>query len=124
MQIRPSWLFVLTVSACASQLMSALHAQIEEGPQVVASQGEHGEQTEPLPNCMARWYADSHITKEEWLQACENEGVEEPNYNVDYARCLSDWDPETHMTKREWHMSCADVVKEDPGAFEVRRRDH
>jgi hypothetical protein len=70
---------------------------------------------------MARWYVDSHITKQEWLQACERADADEPDYNVDYARCLADWDPETHMTKREWHRSCASAVREDPGAFGDRR---
>jgi hypothetical protein len=104
MQNRPSWLFALTVAACAGQLVSPLHAQGERGPQVAASQAEHSEATEPLPNCMASWYADGRITKAEWLEACEHEGAEAPNYNVDSARCLSDWNPETHMTKREWLM--------------------
>jgi len=124
MQIRPSRLFVITISACAVQLMSPLHAQVERAPQPVASpdEGTSSEPTEPLPKCMARWYVDSHISKQEWLKACEGAEAEEPNYNVDYARCLADWDPETHMTKREWHTSCASVVKEDPGAFEDLRR--
>jgi hypothetical protein len=122
-QIRPAWLFAITISACAGQFMPPSQAQMEGGPQLVTSRGEHSDPTEPLPNCMARWYADSHITKQEWLQACEHAGLEDPNYNVDYARCLSDWDPETHISKREWHKSGADVVKEDPGAFEEKRRN-
>ena len=122
MQIRPSWLFAITICACAGHLMSPLHAQ-ERDPQPLASPGEDmGSEPTDLPNCMARWYVDSHITKQEWLKECERSGTEEPNYNVDYARCLADWDPQTHMTKREWHRSCASAVKEDPGAFEERQR--
>jgi len=68
---------------------------------------------------MARWYTDTHVTKQEWLEACESVKAEEPNYNVDYARCLADWDPGTQMTKPEWHRSCASAVKEQPGAFEA-----
>jgi hypothetical protein len=121
-QIRPSWLVAIIIAACTGQLMSPLHGQMERGPQQLASPGEDtsSEQTglKPLPNCMARWYVDSHMTKQEWLQACKSVKAEEPNYNVDYARCLADWDPQTHMTKREWHKSCASAVKEEPGAFE------
>jgi len=125
-QTRSSWLVAIAISACAGQLMSPLHAQTERDPQLPASPGAEtsSEPTghEPLPKCMARWYVDSHITKQEWLQACERADADEPNYNVDYARCLADWDPETHMTKREWHRSCASAVKEDPGAFGDRGR--
>jgi hypothetical protein len=121
-QLSASWLFAITISACTGQLISPLHAQIERDPQTLVSPDKDTAsappEPKPLPNCMARWYVDSHITKQEWLTACEHAGVEEPNYNVDYARCLADWDPQTHMTKSEWHRSCASVVKEDPGAFE------
>jgi hypothetical protein len=124
-QIPASWLFAITICAYTGQLICPLHAQIERDPQTLVSPGEDtsSELTEnkPLPKCMARWF-DSHMTKQEWLTACEHAGAEEPNYNVDYARCLADWDPETHMTKREWHRSCASVVREDPGAFEERQR--
>jgi hypothetical protein len=127
MQMPASLLCAITISLCTGQLMSPLHAQIERSPQPVTNPGEdtlsEPTEPEPLPKCMARWYDDSHITKQEWLTACEHAGVEEPNYNVDYARCLADWDPDTHMTKREWHRSCASVVKEDPGAFEDRLRN-
>jgi hypothetical protein len=125
-QIRPSWLFAITISVCTGQMMLPLRAQIAEVPQLAASPGEDTSgqppEPEPLPKCMARWYVDSHITKQDWLQACERAEADEPSYNVDYARCLADWDPETHMTKREWHRSCASAVKEDPGAFEERQR--
>jgi hypothetical protein len=113
MQIAP-WFLAIAISACAG-LMAPLHAEPSEEPSK--------ELTAPLPKCMARWYDDSQITKQEWLQACESVGADESNYNVDYARCLADWDPETHMTKREWHMSCTEVVKEDPGAFEAIPRN-
>jgi hypothetical protein len=118
MVIHPSWLIAITISACAGQLMSPLHAQTERRQQPVArSAGDTGnERTEPLPKCMARWYVDSHLTKQEWLRACEHAEAEEPTFNVDYARCLADWDPQTHMAKR----SCASAVKEDPGAFAGR----
>jgi hypothetical protein len=109
------WLLAITISACAGQFVAPLHAQSGESSSEDSSKGR----TAPLPKCMARWYADSHVTKQQWLQSCESVAAEEPNYDVDYARCLADWDPETHMTKREWHMSCSDVVKEDPGAFEA-----
>ena len=70
---------------------------------------------------MARCHADSHTTKQEWLQARESVAAEEPNFNVDYARCLVDGNHETHMKKRERHMSCTDVVQDDQGAFEAIR---
>jgi len=124
-QMPATWFFAITISACAGQLLSPLHAQTEKGPQALTSQRDdtNGELTEDeplrkLPQCMAQWYGDSK-TKREWLQACERADAEEPNYNADYARCLADWDPETHMTKREWHRSCADVVHEEPGAFKA-----
>ena len=124
MQMPASWFFAITISACAGQLLSPLHAQTEKGPQALISQGDdrNSEPTEDeplrkLPQCMAQWYGGSK-TKQEWLQACERAEAEEPNYNADYARCLADWDPETHMTQREWHRSCADVVQEEPGAFQ------
>ena len=113
MQMRASWLFAITIFACTGQPISPLHAQ-KDDPQTPTEQL-------PLPKCMARWYADSHVTKQEWLQACESAGAEDPNFNVDYARCLADWDPETHMTKSEWHRSCKEVVVEDPGAFDSVR---
>src|SRR5690242_19047747 len=99
--------------------MSPLHAQTDRDQQQRASPHEASTPTEPQPlqKCMARWYVDSHMTKQEWLQACERADAQEPNYNVDYARCLADWDAETHMSKSEWHRSCASAVKEDPGAF-------
>jgi hypothetical protein len=110
-----AWLLAVTIFACTARFIAPLHAESSEGSMEDPSMGP----TPSLPKCMTRWYVDSHITKQEWRQACENAGAEEPNYNLDYARCLADWDPETHMTKREWHMSCTDVVKEDPGAFEA-----
>ena len=110
MQIAP-WFLAITFSACTGLFMAHLHAE--------SGEGSREDSTPALPNCMARWYADSHVKKQEWLEACESVMAEDPNFNVDYARCLADWDPETHMTKREWHMSCADVVKEDPGAFKA-----
>ena len=110
MQIAPLFL-AITTSACAVLFMAHLDAASGGG------EDSSREPTPALPQCMARWYADSHVTKQEWLAACESVKAEDPNFNVDYARCLADWDPETHMTKREWHMSCADVVLEDPGAF-------
>ena len=120
MLIRPSLLLALTISACTGQLISPLHAQMEKSPQQLASpSNDTNEPTEhrPIPKCMAQWYVDTQMTKQEWLQACERAQAEEPNYNIDYARCLADWDPQTHMTKSEWHRSCASAVKEDPGAF-------
>jgi len=118
-----SWLFAITICVCAA-LMSPLHAQTDRGLQQRAgpTDGSAPVEPKPLPKCMAKWYVDSHMTKQEWLQACERADTEEPNYNVDYARCLADWDPETHMSKDEWHRSCASAVKEDPGAFEERPR--
>jgi len=114
MQIAP-WFLAITISACTGLFMAQLHAASGEDSREDSSKGP----ASALPKCMARWYADSHVTKQEWLEACESVKAEDPNFNVDYARCLADWDPETHMTKREWHMSCANVVKEDPGAFEA-----
>jgi hypothetical protein len=119
-QIHPSWLLALTISACMGQLMSPLHAQMERGQQQPTSPDKDTtEPTEhpPIPKCMAQWYVDSHMTKQQWLEACERTQAEESNYDVNYARCLADWDPQTHMTKGEWHRSCASAVKEDPGAF-------
>jgi hypothetical protein len=118
MQIAP-WLLATIIAACAGVFVAPLHAQSSKA----SSEGSSRELTPPLPKCMDRWYADSHVTKQQWLQACESVTADEPDYNVDYARCLADWDPETHMTKREWHMSCSDVVKEDPGAFEAIPRN-
>jgi hypothetical protein len=89
--------------ACIGQFIAPLYAEAEK----------------LLPKCMAQWYADDHLMKQEWLRTCEQTDAEDTNYNVDYARCLADWDPETHMTKRKWHQSCASVVKEDPGPFEA-----
>jgi|SRR5262245_4551552 len=122
--MRKSWRIAITIFACAGQFMSPLHAQTERSQQPVTSPGGEtsNERTKPLPKCMAQWYVDSHMTKQEWLRACERGEAEEPTFNVDYARCLADWDPQTHMTKSEWHRSCADAVTEDPGAFEDRRR--
>jgi hypothetical protein len=122
--VQTSWLFAITICACAGQLLTPLHAQTEKSPQVRTSQGDD-KNSEPaeyeplrkLPQCMAQWYGDRK-TKQEWLQACERAEAD-PNYNVDYARCLADWDPETHMTQREWHRSCADVVLEEPDAFKA-----
>src|SRR5262249_50612942 len=92
-QFPSSWLVAITISACAGQLMSPLQAQTEEDPRPPASPGADtsSEPTgrEALPKCMARWYVDSDITKEEWLQACEHAEADEPSYNVDYARCLA-----------------------------------
>ena len=114
MRITPRFL-AITISTCAGLFMAPLHAESSEG----SSEDSSSEPTPPLPSCLARWYTDSHVTKQEWLQRCDSAAADEPNYNVDYARCIADWDPETHMTKREWHRSCTDVVKEDPGAFEA-----
>jgi len=118
MQIAP-WFLAITISACIGLFMAPLHAVSSEG----SSEDSSREPTPPLPKCMARWYDDTHVTKQEWLQACESVVAEEPNFKVDYARCLADWDPETQMTKREWHISCAEVVKEQPGAFEAAPGD-
>jgi hypothetical protein len=89
-QIRSSWLFAITISAYTGQLMSPLHAQSERGPLPPASPGEStsSDPTEhdPLPKCMARWYVDTHTTKQEWLQACERAQAEEPNYNENEVR--------------------------------------
>jgi hypothetical protein len=76
MQIRPSWLLALTISASMSQLTSPLHAQMAKdttGP------------TEPLPlpKCMSQWYY-AHLTTQEWLRACDHAYTEDPNYNADY----------------------------------------
>jgi len=121
-QIRPSCLFAITIwLPCLGQCVSPLHAQTEGGSQPIASRSSETIEQRALPKCMERWFVDSHITKQEWLQACEGADAKEPSYNVDYARCLADWDPETHMTKSEWHESCARAVKEDPGAFEYRK---
>ena len=122
--MQTSWLFAITIFACTGQPISPLHAQMDDPQNLVSSGKDTGsEPTEDLalPKCMARWYADSHVTKQEWLQTCESAGAEDPNFNVDYARCLADWDPETHITKSEWHRSCKEVVVEDPGAFDSVR---
>ena len=118
MQIRPSWLLALTISACMSQLISPLHAQTERSSQQLAKDTTGPTEHLPLPKCMSQWYYN-HLTTQEWLQACEHAYAEEPNYNAAYARCLADWDPQTQMTKSEWHKSCASVVKQEPGAFEL-----
>jgi hypothetical protein len=115
-RMQASCLFAITIFACIGQPISPLHAQMDDP-------GSEPTEHLPLPKCMAQWYADGHVTKQEWLQACESAAEEDPNYNVDYARCLADWDPETHMTQREWHRSCKEVVVDDPGAFEAAPRE-